>query len=371
MGELEEKRANSNNEMTRLQASCPPVGALGEKIRTINNTIETITAKNEAFDYKMIDFFQEQIDGLFYNPLVIAELQKELDTLQNAPKDYGILETAEKAIGDVEKQLTDLEADMEAVVEEIKQLHVKIHVKKKERGDRTLEEIQGKVKTLNLEYAVDQENVLVTTKKIGTIEQSLKSMDEQQIKLQDLKEKGKENVKIHQQYSTLHEAFSKKGVPALLVEQSLPQIESKANELLYKLSDGKMTVHFVTQKAYSDSSRDDMKETLDIEIQDQSGIREYEMYSGGESFRINFAIRMALSNVLANRAGAKLRTLVIDEGFGSQDASGRDKLINAINLIKDDYDKVLVISHIQAVIDAFPVQLKVEKTAQGSTVRIL
>jgi len=114
---------------------------------------------------------------------------------------------------------------------------------------------------------------------------------------------GKENIHIHQQYSTLHEAFSKKGVPALLVEQSLPQIESKANELLYKLSDGKMAVHFVTQKAYSDSSRDDMKETLDIEIQDQSGIREYEMYSGGESFRINFAIRMALSTFSLTEPG--------------------------------------------------------------------
>jgi len=138
LDEWGDKRQAYQGELKTHQLKLGTVTGAQSQIAAINQSIETITAKNEAFDYKMIDFFQEQIDGLFYNPLVIAELQKELDTLQNAPKDYGILETAEKAIGDVEKQLADLEADMEAVVEEIKQLHVKIHIKKKERGDRTL-----------------------------------------------------------------------------------------------------------------------------------------------------------------------------------------------------------------------------------------
>ena len=148
-------------------------------------------------------------------------------------------------------------------------------------------------------------------------------------------------------------------------------IENEANQLLSKLSNGDMSIHFVTQRAYSDATREDLKETLDIEIQDQAGIRDYEMYSGGESFRINFAIRMALGHVLANRAGAKLRTLIIDEGLSSQDAAGRGKLINAINTIKAEYDKVLVISHVPEIIEAFPTQLRVEKTAQGSQVRLI
>ena len=40
-----------------------------------------------------------------------------------------------------------------------------------------------------------------------------------------------------------------------------------------------------------------------------------ELFSGGEAFRINFALRIALSKMLARRAGARLRTLVIDEQF--------------------------------------------------------
>ena len=69
---------------------------------------------------------------------------------------------------------------------------------------------------------------------------------------------------------------------------------------------------------------------------DQDGVRDYEMFSGGESFRINFAIRLALSHVLAQRAGARLQTLVMDEGFGSQDEIGRQRLIEAITLVRED-----------------------------------
>ena len=61
-----------------------------------------------------------------------------------------------------------------------------------------------------------------------------------------------------------------------------------------------------------------MIETLDIRISDSTGERPYENYSGGEKFRINFAVRLALSRILAHRSGARLRTLVIDEGSAAR-----------------------------------------------------
>jgi len=172
-------------------------------------------------------------------------------------------------------------------------------------------------------------------------------------------------------HKTLERSFGKDGVPALLIEQALPQIESKANELLDRLSDGQMSIRFVTQKEYKEKKRDDLKETLDIQISDAAGVRDYEMYSGGEAFRVNFAIRLALSEVLAQRKGARLQTLVIDEGFGSQDVQGRQRLIEAINLVKRDFAKILVITHLDELKDAFPTRIEVEKTNTGSTVRVI
>ncbi len=169
----------------------------------------------------------------------------------------------------------------------------------------------------------------------------------------------------------LERAFGKDGVPALLIEQALPQIEQKANELLDRLSGGAMSVRFITQADYKDKKRDDKKETLDIQISDASGSRDYELYSGGEAFRVNFAIRLALSEVLAQRSGARLQMLVIDEGFGSQDNQGRQRLIEAINLVRPDFSKILVITHIDELKDAFPTRVEVEKSSRGSMIRVV
>jgi exonuclease SbcC len=170
---------------------------------------------------------------------------------------------------------------------------------------------------------------------------------------------------------TLERAFSKDGVPALLIEQALPEIEAEANQILDNLSNGQMSVHFETQRQYKDKARDDRRETLDIVISDGAGQREYELFSGGEAFRINFAIRLALSRVLAQRAGARLQTLVIDEGFGSQDTDGRQRLIEAINQVRPDFKKILVITHMEELKEAFPARIEVEKTPDGSRVQVI
>ncbi len=180
-----------------------------------------------------------------------------------------------------------------------------------------------------------------------------------------------EKLHLAARHKTLERAFGRDGVPALLIEQALPQIEMRANDLLDRLSGGTMSIRFATQAAYKDKKRDDLKETLDILISDGAGLREYEMYSGGERFRVDFAIRLALSEVLAQRKGARLQTLVIDEGFGSQDAQGRQRLVEAINLVKDDFAKILVITHLDELKDAFPNRIEVEKTERGSQIRVV
>jgi exonuclease SbcC len=173
------------------------------------------------------------------------------------------------------------------------------------------------------------------------------------------------------QLKSLEKAFGKDGIPALLIEQALPEIEADANAILDRLSDGNMSVSFETQREFKDKKREDRKETLDILIRDGMGQREYELFSGGEAFRVNFAIRLALSRVLARRAGARLQTLIIDEGFGSQDAEGRQRLIEAINMVRGDFAKILVITHMEELKDAFSARIEVMKTDRGSRVEVI
>jgi exonuclease SbcC len=158
-------------------------------------------------------------------------------------------------------------------------------------------------------------------------------------------------------------AFGKKGIQAMIIEAAIPEIEYEANHLLARMTDGRMHVRFETQR---ETLKGDTRETLDINIADELGTRPYDLFSGGEAFRVNFAIRIALSKLLAHRAGAQLQMLVIDEGFGTQDAEGRARLVEAINSIQDDFERILVITHIEELRDAFPVRIEVVKTADGS-----
>jgi len=166
-------------------------------------------------------------------------------------------------------------------------------------------------------------------------------------------------------YGDLAASFGKNGVQALIIETAIPQLEQHANDLLARLSEGRMQVSFHTQKERGG----EMAETLEIRIRDENGERRYEMYSGGEAFRLNFAIRLALSRLLTQRAGAKLSTLVIDEGFGSQDAEGRQRLVEAINAVAGDFERILVITHLDELKAEFPHRIEVTKDESGSHVR--
>jgi exonuclease SbcC len=145
-------------------------------------------------------------------------------------------------------------------------------------------------------------------------------------------------------------------------------LEAATNKLLARMTDGRMHVRFDTQRAKK--SGDGVIDTLDILISDELGTRTYDMFSGGERFRVNFALRIALSEFLAHRAGARLQTLVIDEGFGSQDDMGRERLVEAINAIKNDFDLILIVTHIEELRDHFPVRIEIRKGASGSTIEV-
>ena len=188
--------------------------------------------------------------------------------------------------------------------------------------------------------------------------------------IQDLQERAKAQrgqfgrvTREKGSYEELARAFGKGGVQALIIETVLPEIEDEANRLLSRMTDNRLHVKIETQRERR--TRGSI-ETLDINIADELGARPYEMFSGGEAFRINFALRVAISRLLTRRAGAPLRILFIDEGFGTQDGAGREKLLDTIYSIQEDFDRIIVITHIDELKEAFPVRIQVTKTEQGS-----
>lgn len=169
-------------------------------------------------------------------------------------------------------------------------------------------------------------------------------------------------------YTVIAQAASKDGIQALLIEDAIPEIEQEANDILSKLTNNQAHISI---ESLRDLKKGGTKETLDINISDAAGIRPYELFSGGEAFRIDFALRIAISKLLARRAGTALQTLIIDEGFGSQDEEGLAHIMDAMYKIQYDFAKIIIVSHLHSMKDQFPVHFVVEKNARGSIVHVI
>jgi exonuclease SbcC len=374
--------ANAENERVQHSAT---LSQLNERIKTL----EALAKDWEKTGRKRLAEVTKELEKESFAPEVrkqLAKLDKELtklgyDTsahdakrkeeleLRAIEEDHRKLESAREVTRQIESEVTNLKAEIKNRNGEIAE-----QGKAYEKAAQALEQIQAQspdMDEVERELFSLREEENDTRDQVGGARQKVEILSKRQ---EQRAEQASLREGLNQQiarYRSLERAFGKDGVPALLIEQALPQIEQKTNDLLERLSDGQMSIRFVTQDAYKDRKREDLRETLDIQISDSAGARNYEMYSGGEAFRVNFAIRLALSEILAQRKGARLQTLVIDEGFGSQDPRGRQRLIEAINLVKNDFEKILVITHLDELKEAFPNRIEVEKTERGSTLHVI
>ncbi len=310
---------------------------------------------------------QVEWDAVGYDEAAHREARAGRDALSQAPAALSQLKEARAAVGTLDVALADLERQIAGQEQHLAGL-VAQHAAAEEAlaalsaGDDDLPAVEADVDALRTE-------VSRLNQRVGGARQQLAVLDDRRRQKTSLIAERAERTQHIARLKLLERACGRDGVQALLIEQALPEIEESANELLERLTSGEMRILFETQRQLR--SRDALAETLDIRIADNVGERPYENFSGGEQFRVNFAIRLALSRVLAGRAGARLQTLVIDEGFGSQDPQGRQRLVEAINTIQDQFACILVITHIDQLRDAFPTRILVEKGPAGSMVTIL
>lgn len=167
----------------------------------------------------------------------------------------------------------------------------------------------------------------------------------------------------------MQEACGKKsGVPSLIVENAIPELESTANKILENMLEGRLQVRLNTQEETKTTKN--MKEVLSITVLDNGFERRYETYSGAEKFVVDLAIRIAMSKFLAHRAGASVQLFVLDEGLSCADNKNREEIINAIRAVSNEFSKVLFITHIEELKDALDQKIIVTKNSEGSHIRI-
>ncbi|MBS1955346.1 MAG: SMC family ATPase [Cyanobacteria bacterium SZAS-4] len=348
-------------EVQRLQNELP---LYEEKVANLTNQISSESYGDEIRD--QLRSLHEKLNGLGYDRNVHDALKHQISELlpnselfrdlQRALTDRPALEQSEKSCRDMleSKQtlVVSLEGDLmklKVQVENAPTLKLELNAKSTELAANQLEREQLGKKVAVLESTLDRLN-----KDLGELVAQKKLLEDCKKEIDD--------------FLFLAEAFGKKGIQAVIIENAIPEIETESNRILSRLTENKMHVGLITQNKTKSGG---ITETLELVIADEMGTRNYELFSGGEAFKVNFAVRVALSRLLARRSGARLETLIIDEGFGSQDEVSRDRLVKAIRAVQTDFARILVITHMADIKEMFPNQIAVTKVDGHSQLQLV
>jgi exonuclease SbcC len=163
-------------------------------------------------------------------------------------------------------------------------------------------------------------------------------------------------------------AFGANGIPARIIESILPELGRYANELLEQLRPG-MNLDIRAQRAKRDGG---MTEALDLVVRDDVGERPLALFSGGERMSVSLAIAVALSRLVARRAGTAIRTLVIDEPDGL-DAEARRQFGQALRILAHagELERVVLVSHHPDLADFGDAIYQVSRNGVGSVVELV
>jgi DNA repair protein SbcC/Rad50 len=137
--------------------------------------------------------------------------------------------------------------------------------------------------------------------------------------------------------------------------QLRPELSEIASGLLSELTDARYT---------------------ELELDDEYNVRVLEegitkpVISGGEEDLANLVLRLAISQMIADRAGLNFSLLVLDEVFGSLDDARRQQVVELLRRLNDRFEQVIVITHVDAVRDGLDRVLMVEYVEESGASRV-
>ena len=314
----------------------------------------------------------------------LAEVEQQLEQAAAYSRDYDELQQtllAESRWLDKEKQLPvareqkaaaaqrilELGSELTEIGEEIREARAELADEQSKTVGR--EELQAQVDTAEAEVKAVQKQAQELSLRIGGLQAKLGQIRLSRKQAAELQEQMNELGGKAAGYEELKKAFSQDGIPHNIIRSIIPVFEATATNILGQMSQGRMSVEFVTEKVLKSNSKKEVT-TLDIIINDSdTGRLPYMSRSGGERVKAALSVILALSEIKSSKAGVQLGFLFIDEP-PFLDAPGVQAYCDALEAIQQRYGdlKVMAITHDPAMKSRFPQSVDVVKTPEGSKV---
>ncbi|MFH1100882.1 MAG: SMC family ATPase [Methanobacteriota archaeon] len=161
------------------------------------------------------------------------------------------------------------------------------------------------------------------------------TMLQQRIEELEKRQKQIENDQKTVQYlSMLNEVMS--NFRTYLISRIRPTLSFYASDFFGRLTDGK----------YQEIELD---EDYNIQIYDEGTCYTIDRFSGGEEDLANLCLRLAISEVITERAGGVFNFIILDEIFGSQDMIRRQSIMKALNSLSSKFRQIFLITHVDEI----------------------
>ncbi|MGQ9580701.1 MAG: SbcC/MukB-like Walker B domain-containing protein, partial [Armatimonadota bacterium] len=267
--------------------------------------------------------------------------EKEVAILADLDREPSLREE-EASLFEQVKELRKNVADLERSIEELGF--------SREDHESIIREFEDATQTL-LSIALELERCRGEHKLASSKLENLENEEmEYKRKAEELKAKRSENAHLR----TLVKAFD--DLRTELNERIRPELESVASELLSVMMDGRYNLLRIT---------DDYRPIIVDDGEEKPVI------SGGEDDIVNLSLRLAISQMIADRAGQSFSLLILDEVFGSLDETRRQNVINLLQNLKNRFEQIILITHIESIYDALDNCIWIEFDERTKTSRIV
>ena len=214
------------------------------------------------------------------------------------------------------------------------------------------EDLTGTLAELETALEAQQQRLHDNVRQQGQLRQQLESDSAQRQQQQSLLQQIEENAQQVEDWGYLNQLIgSSSGDKFRRFAQglTLDHLVWLANQQLDRLHG-----RYLLQRKSSDTLELQVMDTWQADAQ-----RDTRTLSGGESFLVSLALALALSDLVSHKT--RIESLFLDEGFGTLDADTLDTALDALDALNASGKTIGVISHVEAMKERIPVQIKVRK----------
>ncbi|MDU4092275.1 MAG: SbcC/MukB-like Walker B domain-containing protein [Pantoea sp.] len=214
------------------------------------------------------------------------------------------------------------------------------------------EDLTGTLAELETALEAQQQRLHDNMRQQGQLRQQLESDSAQRQQQQSLLQQIEENAQQVEDWGYLNQLIgSSSGDKFRRFAQglTLDHLVWLANQQLDRLHG-----RYLLQRKSSDTLELQVMDTWQADAQ-----RDTRTLSGGESFLVSLALALALSDLVSHKT--RIESLFLDEGFGTLDADTLDAALDALDALNASGKTIGVISHVEAMKERIPVQIKVRK----------